>query len=171
MERSIRVCLLTEDTYAPAAIEELIKKLGDAGLIGRRVDVIKREHTYGKYEPCNPKLGRIIKAIADKCDRILVFVDADGGDVELTRKERVDSHVDKAYKAKVKVVVFQQEIEELIDNFHISQRPSDSLRRRIGYHKRELKKYIDELDLKDEGTLKRLGNLQSFKDLISFLSD
>lgn len=111
MGRSTRICLLTEDTYAPSFIERVIDKLKEEGLVSRDINLVKREHTYGKYNPCSPKLGRIIKAIEDSCDKIIIFVDADGQDVEKVRNDKVLRHVANVELSKVYVVVFRYEIE------------------------------------------------------------
>ena len=157
------VALLTEDTYAPAFIEGVIRRLVERNYIDNEIYVCKGKDSYRKILPCTDKMRRIIKNIIDKCDKVLVFQDADGRDVGEVYND-VKSHLKELsdyIDRKIFIIIFNQEIEEwIIPNAH---KPSDELKRTRGYEKYQLPNYVNEVDFE------KIKNLRSFQDFLRAL--
>jgi hypothetical protein len=165
MKRTITVALLTEDTYAPAFIDGLIRRAINEGIITRNVVVCKSRNTYRKIQPCTDKMRRIVNTIIDMCDKILIFQDADGRDRKKVLEE-VRSHLGELVKyinRRVFIIIFAQEIEEwIIPN---TPSPADYLKRSEGYEKNLLPHYVNRVNFS------RVRDLESFMDFLNALND
>jgi len=64
---------------------------------------VKKEHTFGKYNPCNPKLDRIILATSGRYDLYIIFVDAHGKILEMV-KDNIKSHIKRSKKLVIKYI-------------------------------------------------------------------
>ncbi|BAB67034.1 hypothetical protein [Sulfurisphaera tokodaii] len=161
----ITVALLTEDTYAPAFIEGVIKRLIELKVVNSEIYICKGKDTYRKIQLCTDKMRRIIKNIIDKCDKILIFQDADGRNREEVYEE-VRSHLKELNSnvgKKIFIIIFDEEIEEWI--LHNVHKPSDVLKRTRSYEKYQLPNYLNEV------SSERIQNLRSFKDFLCALQE
>ena len=163
MGNRITVALLTEDTYAPAFIEGVIKRLVELKVFNTEIYICKGKDTYRKIQLCTDKIRRIAKNIIDKCDKILIFQDADGRNREEVYEE-VRSHLKELNNyigKKIFIIIFEEEIEEwILPNVH---KPSDVLKRTRSYEIYQLPNYVNEVNFE------RIQNLRSFKDFLCAL--
>ncbi|MEM1644927.1 MAG: hypothetical protein QXL96_03500 [Ignisphaera sp.] len=87
-----------------------------------------------------------MKNIIDKCDKILIFQDADGrvweevyNEIKFHLKE-LNSYIGK----KIFIIIFAEEIEEwILPNVH---KPSEELRKNRSYEKYYLPNYVNEVN-------------------------
>ncbi|BDC17644.1 hypothetical protein HS5_05340 [Acidianus sp. HS-5] len=64
--KEISVALLTEDTYTPAFIDKIIRRLMESKIItDRKINICKGKNTYRKIQLCTDKIRRLIKNIID----------------------------------------------------------------------------------------------------------
>jgi len=146
----VQLCVYTEDTYGSEFIEKVIKWLKKLGKLSQDCNVVKKKHTFGKYNPCNPKLNRIILATFGRHDLYIIFVDAHGKIREMV-KDNIKSHIKKSinkFGDKIHIIVFEYEAEEWITASLINQtnEPSQYLKQHYRYDKKEIAKWVDRLD-------------------------
>jgi len=154
--RRVKVCLITEDYYALDLIEKIIRRIKSEGIIKQDVVLYKSESSKGKSKLLS-KLHRLIAVMRDFCDKVLIFIDADGESVnEVRRRFRIKS-------SNTFLIVFDYEIEEWI--LPNTPHPSRELKRRELYEKYMLPDYAEKVDLD------KVRNLRSFKEFINALND
>jgi len=165
-QRTVSLALLTEDTYAPKFIEGIIKRLIETNWINNKINVYKSNRTYRKIQPCTDKLRRILSVAIDMCDKILIFLDADGrprDEIVNEVKSHLGSELAKLLGKRIFVIVFHEEIEEWI--LPNTQKPSDVLKRKERYEKWSLPDHVNRVDFY------AANQLDSFRDFINALND
>lgn len=139
------VALYAEDAFGPQFFRKLIPVLREQGLVPPETTLVDAS----KYPVCNPKLGRIIAAARERTSRIIVVVDADGGNVT-TAGLRTLGHVVPVDRDVTRVIVIDYEIEEWIcvsmGYKTFGRKPSEVLREKLGYEKYRLPEYVAKLD-------------------------
>ena len=154
----MRVAIFSEDAFGPRFFVRLFDRLHQWRVIRQGTYLAKT----GKYPKCNPKLGRMVGAALSSFDRVVVVVDAEGQDEDMTER-RTKSHVRRQDLAETRIVVLPYEIEEWICasmNLPLhGSKPSEILRSRRQYEKYQLPTYAERLDLR---RLKRLPSFRKF---------
>lgn len=141
----MRFYFIVEDSYGVAFIKKIFQKKHNAGLFsGTLVDA--------RRSPLGPKITRIIRAVRSKpktVDRVIILADADGESID-EKAKILYGYVDKQYRSQVSVVLLDYEIEDWICyslRIRVSQKkPSDILKEKFRYEKRQLPKYVPKLD-------------------------
>lgn len=153
--------IFAEDSYGKLFFPRLIERLKEESSLPNIK--IRADRLPGK---CYEKSRRAIDASSD-FDKIIVIVDAEGESKEETG-DKVWIHVPPEVKSRVEVVVLPYEVEEWIC---FSQglkfghkKPSEVLKRRLGYEKSQLPEYAGRLDLK------KLRYYPSFKEFVQALT-
>jgi len=144
-------------------LKGIIEKLKSARIISHGIEIVNPTPANGKGNVCSPKTKRIISILEDKVDMVLLFIDADGMKVENIRKE-CEGIIGKSNK--VRIIIFDQEIEEWI-TCSTQQKPSEELKSKRRYDKSMLPDYVDEV----VSNYSKLTNLRSFRDFLEALND
>ncbi len=165
----LKIALITEDTYSPDFIRILIKR-EDFPINNHKINVCKGEHTRGGIvKPCWDKIRRVLsKDLFEKCDRVIIFVDADGYDRNEI-KMRVIDHIKNSKwlgpqvekyisDKKLSIIVFSEEIEEWI--VPGTPKPSEYLKKTKNYDKRQLPEMANEVNFS------KLKSVESFNEFI-----
>ncbi|MGC8600714.1 MAG: hypothetical protein ACP5LX_06665 [Nitrososphaeria archaeon] len=159
------VLIITEDSYGCDFFKNIIKRL----------DLDLRPDCH-QVPAKSAKRGRI--ANASNADKIIVTVDGDGSkNINSVHEEQMNI-IKKAIKAngmfdkikmKLSIIVFEWEVEEWITaSLGINAsgvKPSDVLRTRIGYEKRDLPFFAEKLNFKS------LRSVKSFSDFEKAITD
>lgn len=170
MAKSSNILILTEDFYGKDFFRYLIDRLTKEGYIKGR-HRIKFEWLSRK---CNPKITRKLLPKSHILDKIIIVIDAEGGDKEQA-KALVDRHIPSNLKPITRYIVFDYCIEEWIcDGLGIRmsgyQHPvnclNDHLRRTRGmdYEKSMLPDFVGEIDIK-----RLVNNNQEFREFLNSL--
>lgn len=136
-----RILLFYEDEYGKDFYKNLIKELKNKTIIDKGIG-IKYNHI-GAF--CNPKIMKMIKAQEIKAEYDKIIIIFDGDFIPDQKKESMSGHIHKNYTKKVKIITFESEIEELIcisQGWKYSGKPSDYLKQKIDYEKRNLPEMI-----------------------------
>ncbi len=161
----MKLKLIVEDSWGVPFFPIVIERLKVANLVNKNLIIQKPKHAPAD---CNGKLDEILKMVDNNCDRIIVFLDADGPQNYRNRYERAQSHIPNHMTERVKIILTEYEIEEWIC---ISKglkwkhdKPSEVLKTKYHYEKWKLPKYAAELDFD-----KLQKNCKSFKDFLKAL--
>ncbi|MCY0884115.1 MAG: hypothetical protein OWQ50_10255 [Acidianus infernus] len=162
------MCIVSEDTYGYAFFNELLKGLkeryniNDLALhnLGRSYNTYRGSH----YD----KLNKITKALcaSNDCDIIIVTKDADGSNINDVSGE-IMHYIPNDFN-KVKVLVFDYEIEDwIVYNIlgRLSPKPSKYLMEHFQYDKSQLPKYAKDI----LNNIKSLCELESFRTFLRYL--
>lgn len=142
----MRFCFIVEDSYGVEFTKKLFqKKKHNAELFSGTLVNAQRS-------PLGPKITRIIRAVRSRpetVDRVIILADADGGSIE-EKTKILYGYVDKQYRSQVSIVLLDHEIEDWICYSlkikTLQKKPSDILKKKFGYEKRQLPKYVSKLD-------------------------
>jgi len=160
--------LIVEDSWGIQFFPKVIDRLKVENLVNKNLIIQKPKHLPAD---CNGKLDVILKEADNKCDRIIIVLDADGPQNYKTRCERAQSHIPNNMTTPVKIILAEYEIEEWIcyskDIKWKHNKPSDELKLKLkfGYIKSSLPKYAAELDFDKLGK-----NCKSFKAFLDALT-
>jgi len=167
MVKYSNILILTEDIYGKDFFKGLIEKLKREGYVRSRHN-IEYQWLPGK---CNPKTTRKLLPKSRYLDRVIVVIDAEGGDKKEAMRY-VEIHIPPNLKPKTKYIVFDYCIEEWICKglgIKLSQHPveslNDYLRKAKGadhdYEKSMLPDFVEVIDIG------RLAADQQFKDFLN----
>ena len=156
----MNVHFILEDHYGPYFIKALVAKKQSEGLFSNIT--VKG----AKKVPISSKLGRIIKIMLTTSDKVVLIVDADGGDLS-KKRSHVEQFILSQNRSSVDIVVLSHEIEDWICysmNIPIrDEKPSSILKRNHNYEKYRLKNFASKIDCE------RLTACKSFNSLVSKL--
>ncbi len=162
MGELLEISILIEDTYGPKLIENLIKKLKSAGVINSQIKLKPFKFTISK-------LKSLIRARRNKKNKIIVIVDCDGD----CGKNNASLIMDICHAEMLEdkcIVKLTYEIEEWIcivkGLSYNREKPSEMLRRKMGYEKYTLPKFADTI-VSNIDALKKKSS--SFRDFIECL--
>ena len=164
----MKIKLIVEDSWGVPFFPIVIERLKAANLVNKNLIIQKPKHAPAD---CNGKLDEILKTVDNRCDRIIIVLDADGPQNYMTRYERAQSHIPNNMTTPVKIILAEYEIEEWIciskDLKWKHNKPSEELKSKLklGYIKSSLPKYAAELDFDKLGK-----NSKSFKDFLVALT-
>ncbi len=161
----MRIKLIVEDSWGVPFFPIVIERLKAAKLVNKNLIIQKPKHAPAD---CNSKLDEILRMVDNKCDRIIIVLDADGPQNYISRYERAQSHVNNI-TTPVKIILAEYEIEEWIciskDLRWRHSKPSEELKDKFRYRKWSLPKYANELDFD-----KLRKNCKSFKEFLKALT-
>lgn len=161
-----RIHLYYEDTFGNDFFKELIKRLKNERRIDRNISFgFKHLQCF-----CNPKIDRILKADDIKYNPNQIIITCDGDDQVLEKKVEMEGHVSTRLQNKTALIIIETEIEEWIclsKGFNFQGKPSRYLEYNHGYKKRNLNKYVSDLNIdrliQESGSFSELMNIiQSF---------
>lgn len=165
----VKFRFFVEDEYGDEFFEKLVNRLKGEGLIPRDVVIDVKKLP----ADCNKKIDRVLNASLKfgNFDRAVLIIDGDGNSKK--KRESAKSHIPFDLKDRVDVIVFEYETEEWIclslGIKYSNVKPSKALnewlkiKRGKNYHKRDLPKFVPELNLKN------LSNDENFKLLLTIL--
>jgi len=167
----MKVAICTEDTYGPGFLRGLISKMRREGYISKDLKVVK----IALIKKCHNVRNKVL-AVIREVDRVLILIDKEN-EYEYDEREHIWRHLKglkESDRSKVVVVATEPCIEEWIckslglnfdrTGLNVEQKPDRVLRRRYGYKKRRLPKYVNKLDI--DGLLR---NSKSFKEFCAAL--
>ena len=143
----MEVKFFIEDYYGDPFLTEIIRKLEELNLIGNII--IKKFIRLPVL--CNYKLDRQLIANDKTCDKILIILDSDGPHNYKERFVNVKGHIPKEIETPVEIILLEYEIEEWICismELKWHSKPSEELKRKLGYKKSDLPNYANKLDFK-----------------------
>lgn len=162
----MNVKIISEDTYGKVFFPRLILNLKERGFV-KNIAVVKAETLPAL---CNYKLDRILKAIDNSCDKIIIIQDADGPHNKVDRYKRIKNHIPDDLTTPVEIIQNDYEIEEWIcvsmDLKWGELKPSKELKHKCGYIKSGLPKYAARLDFD-----KLIKNSESFRLFLKALQE
>jgi hypothetical protein len=167
------IVLIVEDTYGGEFFKRVLKRLNESRMLRHKV---RLKRLSGRKNPihvpylCNPKMDRMILAASTSSpDMIIVTYDGDGPSNYHKRLNEVKSHIPKDIKTPVSVFLFEYEVEEWICKslgITWSTKPSDELKRKIGYKKSLLPAYASKLNFN-----KLRQSCKSFQEFLKILNE
>jgi len=157
----MRVYFIVEDHYGPPFVKSFVDKKSEQGTIP---EIVVSD---AKRIPLGPKLDRVIKSALTEADRVVILADADGKSTH-DKEEDVKRFISKEYLTRVRIVIFQHEIEDWIcyslDIPIRDGKPSAILKEREHYEKFRLKSFVSRIDCN------KLSDCDSFNSLLNALS-
>ncbi len=168
---TLEVILIVEDTYGGEFFKRVLQELNETNLLPYKVKLKKlsgrRNPIHAPYL-CNPKLKKIITATdMANADRIILIYDGDGPSNYSQRFNQVKSHIPAKTNTPIKIVLFEYEVEEWICkslDIKWDSKPSDALKRKVGYKKSQLPKYVSKLNFEDLS-----NSCKSFQEFLNAL--
>jgi hypothetical protein len=159
----MNVRILAEDSYAKGFFNNLVPNLKNDAYINQSFNISVQRFV----GICNPKSTNQVIAASDKFLKIIILVDCD---YKPSRniKNRILQHIPSYLKKIVTIIMIRSEIEEWICislGLRFQGKPSDRLKESRNYHKYDLPKYANEVDVE-----KLLSNCASFKEVINELN-
>lgn len=162
----MKIKLIVEDLYGGPFFIDVIQRLKEANLVNKNLIIPKPKHLPAD---CNQKLDEILKMFDEMCDKIIIIFDADDPQKYREKYDRAEGHIPHNMKTQVKIVLAEYEIEEWIcisKNIRwMHSKPSEVLKKKFGYEKRDLPKYASKLDFD-----KLQKNCKSFKAFLKALT-
>lgn len=160
----MNIKIISEDDYGGAFLKNVITQLKDKKLVGK----ITVKGSKPMRPLCNLKLDRILRALDNTCDKILVILDSDEPQNREFRRTNVKRHVPTNMATPVEIILTDYEIEEWIcisKNLKWGHsKPSEELKNQFRYKKSSLPKYAGELDFD-----KLIKKSKSFIDFLNAL--
>jgi hypothetical protein len=165
----VRFRFFVEDEYGDEFFRKLVNRLKEEGLISRDIVIDAKKLP----ADCNKKIDRLLNASLKfgNFDKAVLIIDGDGNPKK--KRESAELHIPFDLRDRVDVIVFEYEAEEWIceslgvkyGNIKPSKALNDWLKTKRGrkYHKRDLPRFVSELDFK------KLSNDQNFKSLLAIL--
>ena len=160
----MNIKIISEDDYGGAFLKNVIAQLKDKKLVGK----ITVKGSKPMRPLCNIKLDRILRALDNTCDKILVILDSDEPQNRELRRTNVKRHVPTDMITPVEIILTDYEIEEWIcisKNLKWGHsKPSEELKNQFRYKKSSLPRYASELDFD-----KLIKKSKSFIDFLNAL--
>ncbi len=160
----MNIKIISEDDYGGAFLKNVIAQLKDKKLVGK----ITVKGSKPMRPLCNIKLDRILRALDNTCDKILVILDSDEPQNREFRRTNVERHVPTNMITPVEIILTDYEIEEWIcisKNLKWGHsKPSEELKNQFRYKKSILPRYASELDFD-----KLIKKSKSFIDFLNAL--
>lgn len=140
----MRFYFIMEDQYGPPFIKKLFQKKRQENIFsGILVDA--------RHIPVpSTKMDRIITSAESVADRIIILADADSAPLD-EKEKNIYKYIDKTHRNKVRIVLFDNEIEEWIchsEGFRITDKASKVLKSKLKpkYKKNELEDYASKIN-------------------------
>jgi hypothetical protein len=165
----LKIAIYTEDTYGPAFIRKVINRLIKDGKIKNRKFEYQR-NSPALIKKCNESKFRKVRSVIKEVDRVLIIIDKEKT-YNYDENKAVWQHLSglkNEYLRKIVVIATEPEIEEWIcislgidfdrTGYNAKDKPSEVLKRKLGYKKERLKDFANKLDFN-----KLLAESESFK--------